>query len=276
MKRRFAVGVALLLFLAAESVLAGVFTNLDFELANTNNAGVVDLGKPYFQGHGPIEEILPGWHFFVGTNELSGMFFNVLASDPGGESIISKLALPDFSYIFPPDGFQGNYAFAVSTDYTPYVLSQSGQIPSDARVLYIAATIGPGARLEARIDGEVIDDGDISRFAGQEVELSVKMWLAHLESFGFYIGLDTITFAPAPKLQTAQSSGQLLLSWETALTNFVLQASPSLSGVPWEATTNDVTVTGQTRSVALPMDWGARFFRLKFVPQVFPSDSLTP
>jgi len=72
-----------------------------------------------------------------------------------------------------------------------------------------------------------------------------------------------------PLLQVVPSERSIVLRWETSATNFVLEATPSMSAVSqWEAVTNTVEVTNGTSSVTIARDQQvqAEFYRLRRLP----------
>lgn len=69
-------------------------------------------------------------------------------------------------------------------------------------------------------------------------------------------------FVPAASLRTALAHGVLTLSWDPAVTGYVLERTDTLSpGVGW----TPVPVAGGNR-VDVPTDEGARFYRLRYAP----------
>ena len=87
---------------------------------------------------------------------------------------------------------------------------------------------------------------------------------------GRWIFLDEVRFtgAPggciAPPLFFAAARTNIVISWPVSATNFVLQATPSLSPpIRWETVTNPVESASVRLSVSLPLDQPTRFFRLR-------------
>jgi uncharacterized delta-60 repeat protein/uncharacterized repeat protein (TIGR01451 family) len=70
---------------------------------------------------------------------------------------------------------------------------------------------------------------------------------------------------PVPPLFAAQKNGQLVLSWQSAQTNFVLESSSPI-GAAWGGMTNRPVVSNGVSTVTIPFSGGTKFFRLKRVP----------
>jgi uncharacterized repeat protein (TIGR01451 family) len=67
-----------------------------------------------------------------------------------------------------------------------------------------------------------------------------------------------------PQLAAALTGNQLTFSWPATLRSFVLESTGSLNpGVNWMAVTNQGTVAGDRVVVAVDVDVGQRYFRLK-------------
>ncbi len=71
--------------------------------------------------------------------------------------------------------------------------------------------------------------------------------------------------APVPALFAARKNGQLVLSWQTGSSNVVLESS-SLMGSTWSNTPNVPVVSNGVSTVTVPMNGGAKYFRLRRVP----------
>jgi len=76
-------------------------------------------------------------------------------------------------------------------------------------------------------------------------------------------GVYTSQSIPSPRLNLTSSGGNLTASWLIPSTNFVLQQSPDLNS--WGDMTNTpvLNLTNLQDEVALPLDNGSGFFRLK-------------
>jgi hypothetical protein len=64
-------------------------------------------------------------------------------------------------------------------------------------------------------------------------------------------------------LKISRTGQTLVLSWPASATNYLLEATTSLSAVSWTTVTNTPTVTATERSVQLPITGNAKFFRLR-------------
>ena len=78
-----------------------------------------------------------------------------------------------------------------------------------------------------------------------------------------YLGT-AITINPVPSLNISQVGQGITLSWPSWATNFVLQQSDGglSSGANWTNSSAAVTTTTNERSVTVPLESTARFYRL--------------
>jgi uncharacterized repeat protein (TIGR01451 family) len=67
-------------------------------------------------------------------------------------------------------------------------------------------------------------------------------------------------------LFVARQNGQIVLSWQSASTNVVLQSSSLLSAGSWSNATNAPVVSNGVSTVTAPMNAGMKFYRLRRVP----------
>lgn len=193
------------------------FRNLNFEGASTNSLSSFSDQGSFLSGWGPTRDLLPFWRMHHLGSEVNTIFFNALALDGGGVSIISQDGLSEYSFVFPK-GIEGEYALSFSVNEFPFTLIQVDRIPDGARLLEIDASFRGGAKLEARINGELIENGNISRFAGQIAELQLALFYER-PSFGEdLVGLNRIGFV-VPEPRTIASPGigfAWLLVWVAA------------------------------------------------------------
>lgn len=173
--------------LVASVVHPSPFINLDFEMANTNN--IFSLSSPtdpslpsYPSGQGTIADLTPGWDVRIADFQAVAFSLNVRAIGAGAATLVSRDAYGAFSDFFDSSEskFEGKYAMALTLDQRrPLTLSQTGDVPSDAQfITYNANLVHAG--LEIRMNDILIENRDISAFAGQTVDLE----------FTFYWGND--------------------------------------------------------------------------------------
>jgi sirohydrochlorin ferrochelatase len=74
----------------------------------------------------------------------------------------------------------------------------------------------------------------------------------------------TITInCPAPALRLAAANGSLKISWPASAAGFALQSTPSLRAPTWSKVAAEVTTSGGTNAVVLPLSpAAASFYRL--------------
>jgi len=204
LQRLILLGATLTMFHAR----ADLFQNLNFEEARTDRVVVDEFGffKEQGEGTGPVSDLLPGWQLLRNGESLDTMHYN----DPG-EDFFSldrpSLIRPDPDYPIPPrlpTPLEGEYFFRLAVSSSDdYVLRQQADIPVDALSLSYEYRGGPWI---VTINDEEVSPHippltygtpqfDISRFAGQNVELAFRpMPLGR----GAY-DLDTIRFiVPEP------------------------------------------------------------------------------
>jgi uncharacterized repeat protein (TIGR01451 family) len=71
---------------------------------------------------------------------------------------------------------------------------------------------------------------------------------------------------PPPQLAIERSGNQLLLSWPSSITNFVLESSLSLAPANWSPLTNVPVAAYATQTVTTDLSAQAKFFRLEMLP----------
>src|SRR5713101_3183549 len=195
------------------------FQDLGFDDANTNN--LVTTAGPGL-GTGSIGDLLPGWQLYLGTGPYADLLWvNLVAFDLG----LASLYNPNNTVFAPINHFPvaGMYSFAMLPSYgingmpgpyTPFILSQSGDVPANALTLHFT-TYGSPFDLRANdtllpvsyTQGPPTTDpntrksdavADISAFAGQTITLKFTT----LDTDGLTTevnGLDSIYFAPVPE-----------------------------------------------------------------------------
>ena len=60
-----------------------------------------------------------------------------------------------------------------------------------------------------------------------------------------------------------QTGGAILLSWDAAVTNALLETTSDLATNGWHTVTNNVVPSGSQNTITLPIAHWQRFFRLK-------------
>lgn len=149
----------------------------------------------------PITNALPGWSGYIGGEEVDRIVYNTRALDSATISIHDSGSdsfqplLGDYSVFLQGPSFAAAPASAA--------ISQSGQIPQDAKSLRFLAS--PTSSLEVMFAGQSIPlvemnatatyrilGGDISAFAGQSGELRFSVLPQHSGL------LDSIFFSPQP------------------------------------------------------------------------------
>ncbi len=198
--------------------LGAPFEDLGFDEANTNN---LVTGGPGL-GTGTIGDLLPGWRLQLATGPYTDLLWvNLEASGLGLASLYNRnnnaLGFPQTH--FPVSGI---YSFAMYPSYgingggpyTPFILSQKGDVPANAQTLHFTIY---GSPFEVRANDSLLSVsytqgppttdpntrmseavGDISAFAGQTVTL--KFTTLDTDGFTTFVnGLDSIYFAPVPE-----------------------------------------------------------------------------
>jgi hypothetical protein len=187
---------------------AADFGNLDFESASTNNFYRFhrDPLTGFTTGYGPAGDLMPRWRPFISllgsTREESAIFLNVVLGE--SFSLFDQFSFDELPYV-------GNYSLAASPGGQGLAgirhdfMTQGGFVPPEALSLRFLGfgdpwdvylndvqvpLIGYDTPLVPGEFREIL--GDISAFAGQEVELK---FVTRSVSFG-YNGLDSIRFSP--------------------------------------------------------------------------------
>ncbi len=176
--------------------------NLDFEEAVTNNVEFFsDLGGRVY-GIGVIDEMLPGWQVFQGTNAVTSIWFNGPVGEDGGISV----SLNDDRRGGFPGVREGKFDLLVGGTLRPLTLRQTGEIPLDAG--YLVFNQAP-FMFTPYVNGERLPDAStdfthryfyfIAPYAGQTVDLAFAIGSPGSFSSAF---IDDIRFLPIPEPST--------------------------------------------------------------------------
>jgi len=224
--------LALALMASMRSIEGAPFINLDFESATTNKiTSIPQTPAPSYPfGLGTVEDLLPGWSVRFGDRVQSSVLLNARPAGANFVGVVSPEAVKeiDFRRFFSaatfPDGLAGKYGLYVNALETPYVLTQRGDVPSDAQLLSTDTFVAQGMRLEIRMDGVLIQEIhyelgpdlvpirfreiDISPFAGRSVELELRFFLAgSFSDFpGPSVGVDGMSFRGDMDLTVTRAS----------------------------------------------------------------------
>ncbi len=209
------------------------FQNLGFDDANTNN--VTPAGGSGY--HGPTSELLPGWQenfgSIMGLNlfPVGGTMYDTLVTSNGTFTPYNNLS--DLGY--PVSGLYHLQLgiWNPTGPFLPYILSQVGDVPADARSIHFFTY---GSPFELSVNGSLVPliynylpnntpapvftvatvAADISAFAGQTVELKFTTLNDPGIVYKTY-GLDGIFFStqvvPEPGVFSLLALGSLLLGW---------------------------------------------------------------
>lgn len=197
----------------ALQAVSGSFSNLGFENAWTNQ---VRIAAADVLPRATASDLLAGWTILKASAEEENVCFNSAPLGLGYVTVVPKEGQFAGGEFYPVDGA---YALIVAPtgphwgQANPITLTQRGQVPAGARTI---SFLNFGAPFEVRINGRLIPlkyedvdpgrgyleqvlrraTGDVSAFAGQEVELSFIA--RYKETAPFIHGLDRIEFGPAP------------------------------------------------------------------------------
>ena len=250
------------------AALGAPFINLDFEGVSSNAMGSIQPA---------IHDAIPGWLYYGSTN--NGINFNYDCEEYCG-GLYSRAAFADPHapiWRYFPNGLHGNYGlgFAPQPNF-PATLSQRGEVPPDAKYLFLDAQYSTSASVALFMNGNLLTTYDISAYAGKTVDLELKFF-AFFQSPGQYIpptvGLDAVVFLVPPKLEsvsTSMSTNGFSLSWTNDVstryqveftTNFPAKWLPT--GMPVSSTNGNFTFTDTN---ATTRSTGQRFYRLHLAP----------
>src|SRR5438445_7052673 len=140
----------------AWSGLGAPFQDLGFDDANTNN---LVTGGPGL-GTGTIPDLLPGWQLQLASGPYTdSLWLNLTFTDFGLASLYNRNNFAPFPRnLFPVDGL---YSFAMIPSYgingggpyTPFILSQTGDVPANAQLLHFRIY---GSPFEVRVNGALL------------------------------------------------------------------------------------------------------------------------
>jgi hypothetical protein len=80
---------------------------------------------------------------------------------------------------------------------------------------------------------------------------------------GFWGVMAAVQSEDAPLLRIVGYGEKVVIAWPNPSTGFQLQVSPSLSAPMWSDVNDPPDVVGSEKQVALAVEPGARFFRLR-------------
>lgn len=197
----------------------------DFENLNFDEGGIPPVSIN--DGAQPIGTLLPGWTAQMGAHELTEVYFGYQLANNGSVTVSPQ---DRRSSIF--EGrygvlLQGGAEYPSTAPVVAASISQFGLIPVGTKSLLFRADIG--SPTEVRINGQVsplfgvenvplttVYGVDVSRFAGQEVELSfVNYSLPDRPGAVFFDSLrfsSTVT-VPEPSTWALLGTGSLALLW---------------------------------------------------------------
>lgn len=141
------------------------FANLDFEEVSQEIAFVL--------GTWPTGELLPSWRVFQQEHLLTEIGFNALGASIYERPVLEGQFHPLLAGT-PPD--KGKYVLFLdqSEGRGPYDLVQRGDVPKDTSFIKInGGDLGIGGSFRTYMNEIEIIDGDISQFAGKNVELRI-------------------------------------------------------------------------------------------------------
>ena len=268
---------------AVINAIAASFINLDFELANTNNASF----RTGFLG--PTVELLPGW-----TVEYYGQFATNILYDflPAGTAtaaaVFPKGTLGTDPLLTGNYCFGGQIASYVSNNRfitEPIFLSQVGDVPAFAIKLNVSYSVPPtdftlATYVKTFLNGTEIVDGDISEFAGVpnvrlELEITKKPPLDALDLFFLY-RVEFVVIDPPPTTprisQASITNGTNGFSfyWSADVASKYQVESATNIPAAWQPVGSPVTSTNGTFYFTDPSATnqlaGQRFYRLRTVP----------
>jgi len=200
----------------------GGFQNLGFEAAH-----LTPIPPGQFGDRVPIDQALPGWNGFVGTQQVTSVFQNNLGLGGANISILG----PNWPLDEIIDGrytvlLQAGAADVLIPSYVDTSISQTGLIPSgtesiqlkvfgaDVSVSFAGKDIPIVALLVA--NNYTLYGGDVSQFAGQSGQLTLST--RTVPNTGFHNAfLDSFLFSaqvvPEPSVLGVLAIGLSLLGW---------------------------------------------------------------
>jgi hypothetical protein len=226
----------------AKTMLAGPFTNLNFDGAITNNPVQISSNNVSIFALYSAADAVPSW-------QICPLF-------PQGLITINQFPQIGFGYatLFTDSEYypaEDRFSFDIFAAGTPWTLAQTGDMPAGAKLVNF---LSYDAHYELNINGTVvpltyillsstptghglpeyskeINDvyGDISQFAGTTVALSLKTLTNPTNGLEPDAGLDSIQFITFPSALTVNKFGKrIVVSWPASNTNFVLQTTDAL------------------------------------------------
>ena len=188
------------------------FENLGFEEARTNSL----VPDPRISGAlwGPITDLLPGWQLSTGNIQVENLGYN------SPTTVIHPIEILRDDGIASP--VVDRYSLLLIPLGQHYSLTQRGHVPDEARFLsftysgypFIASINGQDVtRSNAPLVGQPVTiTGDISRFAGQTVDLTIRTSYPSIPGVGSSYRLYDITFMiPEPSTSALVAFGVVVM-----------------------------------------------------------------
>ncbi len=209
-----------------------------------------------------------------------GWSLNIATADPvipGADLSVTINDSPD------PVGLGGTVTYSVGvTNHGPAAASSvmlTNVLPANANFISVS---GPGSYT---INGNVLlgSLGNIPMGVGVVVtvtmtaqntptqltfDATVSAGTTDLNSVNDHASVKTTVtdVPPLPLLFVARKNSQIVLSWQSAETNIVLESGSLLTPGSWNNATGTLVVSNGASTVTVPMDANAKFYRLKRVP----------
>ena len=129
----------------------------------------------------------------------------------------------------------------------------------------------PSAKAQYTVDWSTIDSGGGQSFGGVymmagtigQPDAAVSSGGAYTLQGGFWSFAGDPGLEIIPSLHIRQSGTNVILSWPNPSLNFELQSADNFSMGAWSNVVTAPTVVGSEKEVALPIQPGPQFFRLR-------------
>ena len=131
--------------------------------------------------------------------------------------------------------------------------------------LLFLTLIAPTARAQFTIDWFTVDGGGVMNVTGGTFTLSGTVGQPDAGTLGggSLVGGFWAVLAPLPPILTISRSGpNVIISWPSPSTGFVLQETPDLSASPWNNVAQAPSDNGLSKSVIVTGPFPPKFYRL--------------
>lgn len=237
-------------------------------LLSQTNTSSSDQGVALSGHYAYVTTFVDGLHVFDVSNP--SLPVQIARVDTGGTSLSGYNMSIRGNYLYLADGWDGLRIFDISNPANPTSVGHL-EIGQYAQHIEVAGNYAyvveyyTGLRIcdISNPTNPILLPSTNNNYGAYSYSLTVSSNDVYLANGGDGLRVYSFSMPASPHLSMSRGAGTVL-SWPAPTAAFVLQQSPSLAGKNWTTITNVPTVIGNQNQVALPVQPGTNFYRLKF------------